>query len=162
MKFNIILSLCIIFLSAKISAQNCTDELVLQTPGILKADAPYNSGKFSALDLAKHKKVVSTITNMIKSKYAPMGVKANYHENYGNPSASMPVNDYGYSIIPLNFYCDGNSIKTVGETSTYFNITANLCAAEIYELLNNEEATSGTGFHYISDMPVEKDGYWYF
>ena len=47
MKFNIILSLCIIFLSAKISAQNCTNELLLQTPGILKADAPYNSGTFS-------------------------------------------------------------------------------------------------------------------
>ena len=160
MKYIIIITAVLLSISAL--AQNCTDELVLQTPGILKADAPYNSGKFSALDLAKHKKVVSTIANMIKSKYAPMGVKALYHENYGYPITYRPVNDYGYSIIPLNFYCDGNSLKTVGETPTYFNITANFCAAEIYELLNNEEATSGTGFHYISDMPVEKDGYWYF
>ena len=157
----IILFASILF-SITLSAQNCNNELLLQTPGILKADAPYNSGKLSAVDLAKHKKVVATITNMIKSKYAPMGVKALYHENYGNPSAAMPVNDYAYSIIPLNFYCDGNSIKIEGETSTYFEIAANRLNAEIYGLLNNTEATSGTGFHYIQDMPVEKDGYWYF
>ena len=69
-----------------------------------------------------------------------MGIKALYHENYGYPVANRPANDYGYSIIPLNFYCDGNSIKIEGETSTYFNITANFFAAEIYEFLNNEEA----------------------
>lgn len=152
----------ILFISSCALAQDCSKELLLQTPGTLKADAPYNSGKFSAVDLAKHKKVLATIVNMIKSKYTPVGVKALFHENYGSPVANRPANDYGYSIIPLNFYCDGNSIKTAGETPTYFNITANLCAAEIYELLNNEEATSGTGFHYIQDMPVEKDGYWYF
>ncbi len=152
----------ILFISLQAFSQNCTSESLLQTPGTLKADAPYNSGKFSAVDLAKHKKVVATITSMIKSKYAPMGVKALYHENYGYPVAYRPANDYGYSIIPLNFYCDGNTIKTAGETPTYFNITANLFAGEIYQLLNNEEATSGTGFHYISDMPIEKDGNWYF
>ena len=152
----------ILFFSLHAFSQNCTEESVLQTPGILKADAPYNSGKSSAVDLAKHKKVVATITNMIKSKYTPMGVRALYHESYGYPVANRPANDYGYSIIPLNFYCEGNSIKIEGETSTYFNITANFCGAEIYELLNNEDATSGTGFHYIPDMPVEKDGYWDF
>ena len=35
----------------------------------------------------------------------------------------MPGNGYGYSIIPLNYYCDGNSIKTADETSTYFPLT---------------------------------------
>ncbi len=152
----------VLFISIQAFTQNCTDESLLQTPGTLKADAPYNSGKLSAVDLAKHKKVLTTIINMIKSKYTPMGVKALFHENYGYPVAYRPANDYGYSIIPLNFYCDGNTIKTVSETPTYFNITANLCAAEIYELLNNDEATAGMGFHYIQNMPVEKDGYWSF
>lgn len=158
---NYMIFFAVILFSISSSAQNCTDELLLQTPGILKADAPYSSGKFSAVDLAKHKKVVTTIANMIKSKYTPMGVKALSHESYGYPSASMPVNDYSYSIIPLNFYCDGNIIKTVGETPTYFEIVANRFNS-IYDLPDNTEATSGTGFHYILDMPVEKDGNWYF
>ena len=160
MKYLLLFS--VILFSMASSAQDCSKELVLQTPGRFKTDAPYNSGKFSALDLAKHKKVVATITNMIKSKYAPMGLEAFYHENYGSDSRDMPVNDYGFSMSPLGFYCDGNSIKTAGETSTSFYIAANRCHAEIYQLLNNEEATSGTGFHYIPDMPVLKDGYWYF
>lgn len=158
----IILFACILF-SITLSAQNCTDESLIQRQGILTPDAPYNSGKFSAVDLAKHKKVVATITNMIKLKYAPMGLKALYHEAYGYPIPYWPVNDYGYSIIPLNFYCDGNTIKTAHETSTYFQISANIFNATIFESPNIEEATSGsTGFHYLQDMPVEKDGYWYF
>ncbi|MCY7290635.1 MAG: hypothetical protein LH615_00480 [Ferruginibacter sp.] len=152
----------ILFFSLHLFAQDCSDVLLLQTPGILKGDAPYNSGKLAAIDLAKHKKVVAAIITMIKLKITPMGLKALYHENYGMPSTLMPVNDYSYSIIPLNFYCDGNGIKTVGETPTYFSVTANRCGAEVYELVNNEEAISGTGFHYTSDMPIAKDGYWYF
>ena len=152
----------LLFTSLFTFSQNCSEELLLQTPGILKADAPGGGRELKAADLAKHKIVLATIINMIKSKYTPMGIKALFHENYGYPITYRPANDYAYSIIPLNFYCDGNTIKTEGETPTYFNITANLCAAEIYQLLNNEEATSGTGFHYISDMPIEKDGNWYF
>ena len=151
-----------LFLSTSAFSQGCNQELLLQTPGILKEDAPYNSGKFSALDLAKHKKVLASISNMINVNYKPMGVKAGCHESYGNPRASWPANNYSYSIKPLNFYCDGNSIKTAGETPTHFNITANYCGAEIYEELNNDEAVSGTGFYFIQDMPVEKDGYWNF
>ena len=160
MKYLLLFAIILFAISS--SAQNCTDESLLQTPGILKADTPHNSGRFSAADLAKHKKVLATIVNMIKSNYTPMGVKALFHENYGYPITGRPANDYGYSIIPLNFYCDGNTLKTAHETSTYFSITANYFDAEIYGSPNNEEASSGLGFHYIPNMPVKKEGFWYF
>ena len=160
MKYIIIITALLLSISS--SAQNCTVESLILRQGILTPDAPAGGREFKAADLAKHKKVVATITNMIKSKYAPMGLKAQYHEYYGYPILWRPVNDYGYSIIPLNFYCDGNSIKTAHETSTYFQIQANIFNATIFESYNNEEATSGTGFHYLKDMPVLKDGYWYF
>ena len=152
----------ILLISLQAFSQNCSEESLLQTPGILKADAPGGGRELKTADLAKHKKVLATIINMIKSKYTPMGLKALFHENYGYPITYRPVNDYAYSIIPLNFYCDGNTIKTANETSTYFQITANYFYAIIYESPNNEEVTSGTGFNYIPDMPIEKDGYWYF
>ena len=154
--------LIILFISTDAFSQGCSNEILLQTPGTLKADAAYNSGKLSTVDLAKHKKVLATISSMIKSGYAPIAVKALFHESYGYPAANRPVIDYGYSIIPLNFYCDGNTIKIAGETPTHFKIIANMCSAEIYEPFNNNKTTSGTGFHYIPDMPVEKDGNWYF
>ena len=160
MKYIIIITALLLSISS--SAQNCTVESLILRQGILTPDAPAGGREFKAADLAKHKKVVATITNMIKLKYTPMGLKAQYHEYYGYPILWRPVNDYGYSIIPLNFYCDGNSIKTAHETSTYFQIQANIFNATIFESYNNEEATSGTGFHYLKDMPVLKDGYWYF
>ncbi|MGZ5283765.1 MAG: hypothetical protein ACXWEY_15930, partial [Bacteroidia bacterium] len=160
MKYIILFSAFLFSIAS--SAQNCTIDLLLQTPGILTPDAPGGGRELKAADLAKHKKVLATIVNMIKSKYSPMGVKALFHENYGSSLSYRPVNDYAYSIIPLNFYCDGNTIKTRNKTATYFSITANYFNAIIYESPDNEEVTSGTGFNYIPDRPVEKDGYWYF
>ena len=151
----------LLFISLHTFSQDCTDESLLQTPGTLKADAPYNSGKLSAVDLAKHKKVVATITNMIKSKYAPLGLKALYHENYGYPVANRPANDYGYSIIPLNYYCEGNTFKTAHETSTYFSISANIFDVEIYDTAQGDRLLA-EGFNVMHDLPIEKDGIWYF
>lgn len=160
MKYLLLFS--IILFSISSSAQNCTQELLLQTRGILTPDEPGGGRELTTADLAKHKKVLATIVNMIKSRYTPMGIKSLFHENYGFPITYRPVNDYSYSIIPLNFYCDGNTIKTRIKTATYFSITANLFNAIIYESPNNEEVTYGTGFNYIPDMPTQKDGYWYF
>lgn len=157
-----LLLFAIILFSISSSAQNCTEELLLKTPGILKADAPDGGRELKAADLAKHKKVLATITNMIKSRYTPMGIKSQFHEDYGYPITYRPVNEYSYRIIPLNFYCDGNSIKIRNKTPNYFQITANFFNAIIYESPNNEEVTFGTGFNYIQDMPIEKDGFWYF
>ncbi len=159
MKYLILL--LAIFFTTSLSAQECTDESLLQKPGTWKTGMKGSEGG-TATDLAKEKKLVAAIHNMIKSKYTPMSVEAIFHGAYSAAYPTMPANNYGYSIIPLNYYCDGNSIKVAHETSTYFSMTANLFDAEIYDSPNINEASSGTGYHYILDMPIEKDGYWYF
>lgn len=147
------LSLSIAFYSS--SAQDCA-----QKAGAWKAGMK-GSQAGTATDLAKEKKVVEAIHTMVKAKYTPASVEANYTGAYSaNPSA--PGNNYYYSIIPLNYYCEGNTLKLNHETSTYFSINANFFDADIYETPNVTDAASGTGYNYIPDMPVEKDGYWYF
>ena len=80
MKYLLLFS--IILFSISSSAQNCSKESLLKTPGILKADAPGGGRELPTADLAKHKKVLATIINMIKSRYTPMGIKSLFHENY--------------------------------------------------------------------------------
>jgi hypothetical protein len=150
-----------VLFSISAMTQNCDDASLVQKPGVWKVGLKGSEGG-SAAELAAEKKIVAAIHTMIKSKYTPMGVEAIFHGAYNPLYPDMTGNSYAYSIIPLEFYCDGNKIKTVEETSTFFSITANLFSAEIYELPDNSEVASGAGYHYLSDMPVEKDGYWYF
>lgn len=154
-----ILFACIL-LPLGLKAQNCDRESLLQKPGTWKAGMK-GSQLGSAADLAREKKVVAVIHEMIQSKYTPAAVEAIYHGTYGTDQ-SAPANNYMYSIIPLNYYCDGNLIKTNRETSTYFSIGANFIDAGIYETLDFKGVASGAGFHFIHDIPVEKDGYLYF
>jgi hypothetical protein len=53
-------------------------------------------------------------------------------------------------------------IKTATKTTTTFQIIANDFIAEIYDTIGPNADFSGYGFHHMADMPVEKDGYWYF
>lgn len=142
-------------------AQNCDTELLLRKKGTWKESSAAVQG-IAAADLARQKKIVAAINKMIRLKYAPMGVNVHSNGGYSRTQPNMPANDYTYSIIPLNLYCDGNTIKTAHETSSYFSVSANRFDAEIYESPKNNEATSGLGFHYIVDMPVETDGCWHF
>ena len=118
MKYTILFA-AILFVQS-VSAQDCTQALLLQTKGELKADHPYAGEALKAADLPRHKNVLAVISKMIKSKYTPMGVEANYHENYGNTSQYWQPNNYSYSIIPLNYYCEGNAVKIVGEVQPIF------------------------------------------
>ncbi|HMK19438.1 MAG TPA: hypothetical protein VK492_14645 [Chitinophagaceae bacterium] len=151
----------VIFFSIALTAQNCSEESLLQKPGIWKA-SPKGSEGGAAAELAKEKQTIAAIHTMIKSKYTPKSVEANFHGAYNPLYRNTYGNSFAYSIIPLNFYCDGNTIKTEHETGTYFSISANIFDAEIYDTLNRYEATSGIGYHFIRDMPLEKDGYWQF
>jgi hypothetical protein len=157
---HIILFASVVF-AINAAAQNCTDASLVQKPGVWKVGIKGSEGGTPA-ELASEKKTVAAIHNMIKSKYTPMGVEGIFHGAYSAARLNMPVNNFAYSIIPLNFYCDANTMKTAHETSTYFSIGANLFSAEIYESPDNKQASSGTGYYYLTDMPVEKDGYWYF
>ncbi|MGZ8559586.1 MAG: hypothetical protein ACXWWC_14685 [Chitinophagaceae bacterium] len=149
-----------LLLSISSIPQDCTDESLLQKPGIWKAGMKGSQGG-TTTDLAKEKKIVAAIHTMVKSKYTPMSVEGIFHGAYSPPQKNMPGNGYSYSIIPLNFYCDGNTFKTAHETSTYFQIAANYFDAEIYDTAQGDRI-SLEGFHVMYDLPIEKDGYWYF
>ena len=90
-----------------------------------------------------------------------MGVSAGFHGGYNGPDPSIPVNTYSYSIIPLNYFCEAGSVKTAHETSTYFQIGVNFFDAEIYAEAQGDRALA-EGFNVITDMPIEKDGYYFF
>ncbi len=142
------------------AAQNCNEASLLQKPGVWKESSGGSSG-ITAADFAREKKNVAAIHAMIKSKYSPMGVHANFNGGYNRAEPNTSCNSYACSIIPLNFYCDGNTIKTEHETSTYFSINANIFDSEIYDTARGDRLLA-EGFNVMYNMPVEKDGYWYF
>ena len=142
------------------SAQDCTNESLLQKPGTWKESSNALSG-IAAADLAREKKVVAAIHTMIKSKYSPIGVNINFNSGYSRSESNMPGNGFSYSIMALNYYCDGNIIKTEDETSTNFGIAANIFDTEIYDTAQGDRSMA-EGFNVMHDLPVEKNGYWYF
>src|SRR6188768_3848580 len=158
MKFITLFSVLLFSITA--TAQDCSDAIILQKPGVWKETVSNSSG-ITPADLAKEKKVVAALHQMIKLKFTPKGVDAQMNGGYSSPFSWMPGNDYAYSIIPLEYYCDGKSIKTVGETSTYFSIVANLFNVEIYNEAQGDRLLL-EGFNVMKDMPIAKDGYWYF
>ncbi|MDP3312741.1 hypothetical protein [Lutibacter sp.] len=160
MKKYILSILCIAVIAISSAAQECDEEFLLQKPGTWKESSGVLAG-IAAGDLAREKKIVASIHTMIKSKYTPMGVTIKFNGGYGRPESNMPGNGYSYSILALNYYCDGNNFKTAHETSTAFLINANFYDAEIYDTAQGDRLLA-EGFNVIYDMPIVKDGYWYF
>jgi hypothetical protein len=142
-------------------AQACTQASLLQTAGIWKESLPGSISGIAAPDLTKEKKQVNALHDMIKLKYKPMGVVADFGGAYNRPYPNMAGNSYYYRIIPLNYHCEGASVKTDHETSTYFQVAVNMFDAEIYDSARGDRLLA-EGFNVMPDMPVAKDGYWYF
>ena len=155
--------LCFLVMIASRSAfsQDCTEATLMQKPGDWKEGLKGSTSGVTAADLVREKNVVTALHTMIKSKYIPMGVSAGFHGAYNGPDTSIPVNTYSYSIIPLNYVCEAGSVKTAHETSTYFQIGVNFFDAEIYAEAQGDRALA-EGFNVITDMPIEKDGYYFF
>src|SRR5882672_3304737 len=109
MRYILLPGLLVITLNA--FTQDCSTESLLKKPGTWKESSGVMQG-VAAADLAKEKKTVATINSMIKSKYSPTGVFAEVNGGYSQPQSNIAVNEYIYSIIPLEYYCDGNIIKT--------------------------------------------------
>src|ERR1035437_9705029 len=159
MKYLIISFL--LFVSLKISAQDCTEASILQKPGIWKEGMKGSVSGIPLADLDREKKVVSALHLLIKSKYTPMGVQADFNGSYDTPDREIPVNNYDYNIYFLHYFCEGNIIKTDHETSTSLSISANRIDAKIYEMPDENNAP-GEGFYSMKKMPVEKEGNYYF
>lgn len=141
--------------------QDCSPTTLLQKPGDWKEGLNGSVSGIPATDLAREKNVVTSLHTMLKSKYIPMGVSADFNGAYNSPESSIPVNGYSYNIIPLNYYCEGSIVKIADAASTYFSITVNYFDAEIYETAQGDRALA-EGFNVMTTMPVEKDGYYQF
>ena len=161
MKKSIFCLLLIVTLGLSSQAQECSNASLLQKPGNWKEGMKGSVTGVLAADLTKEKSIVAALHAMVKSKYVPMGVSSIFHGAYSSSQPSMPGNSYSYSIIPLNYYCDGGMMKTAEETSTYFQIAANFFDAEIYDEAQGGRAEA-EGYNVMMDMPVEKDGSYFF
>lgn len=152
---------CLLFVSLRISAQDCTEASILQKPGIWKEGMKGSVSGIPSADLDKEKKVVAALHTLVKSKYTPMGVQADFNGSYDTPDREIPVNNYDYNIYFMHYFCEGNIIKTDHETSTSLTISANRIDARIYESPDENNAQA-EGFYSMKKMPVEKDGNYYF
>ena len=153
---------CLLLASMNASyAQDCDVTMLLQKPGLWKEGMKGSVSGIPTTDLDKEKKLVASLHNLIKSKYIPMGAEADFYGSYDRPYPDMPVNNYDYNILFLNYFCEGNIIKTAHETSTSFTISINRFEGNIYET-PDENNTNGEGFYFLKNMPVVKDGCFYF
>jgi hypothetical protein len=142
-------------------SQDCTEATLMQKPGDWQEGLKGATSGVSAADLAREKSLVTTLHTMIRSTYKPMGVRAVFHGGYNRADPAISVNTYTYDVIPLNYFCEAGAVKTAHETSTYFQIGVNFFDAEIYYEAGEDRASS-EGFHVMTDMPIEKDGYYFF
>jgi hypothetical protein len=159
MKYILISGMLLI--SLNLLAQDCTETSILQKPGIWKEGQKGSVSGIPATDLDKERKVVAALHTLIKSKYAPMGVEADFNGSYDRPDTEIPVNNYNYNICFLHYFCEKNVIKTAHETSTTLTIAANRFDGKIFETPDENNA-SGEGYYFLLNMPVEKDGCFYF
>jgi len=159
MKYILISGMLLI--SLNLLAQDCTETSILQKPGIWKEGQKGSVSGIPATDLDKERKVVAALHTLIKSKYAPMGVEADFNGSYDRPDTEIPVNNYNYNIYFLHYFCEKNVIKTAHETSTTLTIAANRFDGKIFETPDENNA-SGEGYYFLLNMPVEKDGCFYF
>ena len=156
-----VLLLGVLYASLNAYSQDCTQALASQKPGIWKEGMKGSVSGIAPADLDRERKVVAAIHLMVKSKYSPTGVEADFNGSYDRPDAEVPVNLYNYSIYFLHYFCEGNVIKTDHETSTSLTVSVNRFDPKIYEK-PDENNLPGEGFYSIKKMPVEKDGNYFF
>jgi len=111
-------------------------------------------------DLDRERKVVAEIHLLVKSKYSPTGVEADFNGSYDRPDAEVPVNLYNYSIYFLHYFCEGNVIKTDHETSTSLTVSVN--RFDLKFMRNQMKIICRRGILQHKKMPVEKDGNFFF
>lgn len=158
MKLLYLIGLCT-FIYLNSYTQDCNKSTVAMQAGAWKDVSTTPASGIPPAELSAEKKNTAALHAMMKAKYVPTGVDANFSSAYERPYATAPVNIFRYSIYPLNLYCDANTVKAVHETSSYFSISANAFDAEIYE---NAPEDHPLGYFTLDDMPIEKDGYYFF
>ena len=156
-----VLLLGVLYASLNAYSQDCTQALASQKPGIWKEGMKGSVSGIAPADLDRARKVVAEIHLLVKSKYSPTGVEADFNGSYYRPDTEVPVNIYDYNIYFLHYICEGNVLKTDHETSTSLTVSVNRFDPKIYDK-PDENNLPGEGFYSIKKMPVEKDGNFFF
>ena len=156
-----VLLLGVLYASLNAYSQDCTQASAAQKPGIWKEGMKGSVSGIAPADLDRERKVVAEIHLLVKSKYSPTGVEADFNGSYDRPDTEVPVNIYDYNIYFLHYICEGNVLKTDHETSTSLTVSVNRFDPKIYEK-PDENNLPGEGFYSIKKMPVEKDGNFFF
>ena len=148
--------------------QDCTEELLLQKPGIWKAGIQGSIHGVSPADLVKEKSVLAAIHKMENTKYNPKGCQVLYSTSYSKyPSAGdVWISDpYHYTMYILPFLCNNKSTDISKFTVAIASATNVTISANEISWLNIFAATihdDFRGYYKLADRPVKKDGYYYF
>jgi hypothetical protein len=167
MKYVILFS--VLFLSLSAVAQDCTQELLAQKPGVWKAGMKGSIAGVTAADLTREKLVLADIHNMVSSNYSPTGCQLLHATAYGKyplEGQKFVADPYSYSMYILRYICDGNSED---KTKYYIDIstptTVNIVANAMYSLnvlyAANLQIDHSWGYLKLGERPVKKDGYYY-
>jgi hypothetical protein len=108
-----VLLLVALYVSLYAYSQDCTQTSASLKPGIWKEGMKGSVSGIPPADLDRERKVVAAIHLMIKSKYSPTGVEADYNGSYDRPDAGVPVNLYDYNIYFLHYICEAISLKQI-------------------------------------------------
>jgi hypothetical protein len=164
----LILLFCISVIAVSSVAQDCTQELLKDKPGIWKAGMKGSIAGVTATDLAKEKAVLANIHKMISSNYSPTGCQLLYGTTYGKyplEGQTFIADPYYYSMYILRYLCDQNS----GDKSKYYvdistPTTVNIVANAMYWLnclyAANIPPDDFRGYLKLEQRPVKKDGYY--
>ncbi len=150
--------LCIVAIPA--NAQNCNDNDVTSMPGTWR-EGLKGTQTGGAAEIAKEKRLTALLHDNFKRKYSPVGVEATYYSAYSAPAGNIPCNNFSYGIYAKHYHCSNGVVKTWEETSTTFSVYANYFESEIFDTAKGGRALS-EGFNVMYQMPVFKNGYWYF
>src|SRR5664280_1206682 len=80
-----VLILWALYASVNAYSQDCTQASASQKPGIWKEGMKGSVSGIQPADLDRERKVVATIHLLVKSKYTPIGVEADYNGSYDRP-----------------------------------------------------------------------------
>lgn len=122
MKISFLLFL-LVFGSSIVSAQglpagqaDCDPEKIKTAPGTWITRADVNTGGLTAAELAAERKLITSISQVFRDNYKPVGVTASHGANYDKISEIDPkhTNRYGhpYNYLLMNFpnYCKGGKV----------------------------------------------------
>ncbi len=161
--------ICAILYSFTLTAQDCTEELLLQKPGTWKTGLQGSIHGVSPADLVKEKSVLAAIHKMENTNYNPKGCQVLYSTAYSKyPDASdvWIADPYHYTMYILPFLCDNNSADKSKYTVAISSATNVTISANEISWLNTLFAATihddFRGYYKLVDRPVKKDGYYFF